>query len=145
MVGAFALMGAKMFRPQTKVKSSKNKAVDTLASVNEDTINRLQVELKKQNGRANRLQALRNNEVIEEEEDNQPEKKEVTFEEITALVNNSYPQYAKYLPLAKKQIMEATSGMTMEEILTYVKQFTGNQKPTGETNQISQQYNPDWA
>ncbi len=134
-----------MFRPQTKVKSSKNKAVDTLASVNEDTINRLQVELKKQNGRANRLQALRNNEVLEEEEDNQPEKKEVTFEEITALVNNSYPQYAKYLPLAKKQIMEATSGMTMEEILTYVKQFTGNQKPTGETNQISQQYNPDWA
>ena len=33
-------------------------------------------------------------------------KKGVTFEEITALVNQSYPKYAMMLPLMKKQIIK---------------------------------------
>lgn len=91
------------------------------------------------------LQAkLRNFEEEDEEEPDNPVKP-VTWEEITALVTTKYPQYAKALPFAKKQIMEMTKGMTMQEILEYVKQFTGNQQSQGTSTPQSIAYNPDWA
>jgi len=71
--------------------------------------------------------------------------KQVTFEEIQALVNSQYPKYAALLPLAKKQIMEATKGMTMDQILSYVKQFTGNKQSQGIPDPQSAQFNPDYA
>jgi len=70
-----------------------------------------------------------------------PSTKGVSFEEITALVKQSYPQYSFMLPLMKKQIMEITKDMSMEEILTYVKQITGNKQPQGETQSI---FPPGW-
>jgi len=92
------------------------------------------------------LQAkLRSFETEEEEEEEDNGVKPVTFEEITALVNTKYPKYAKFLPLVKKQVMDATKGMTMQEILEYVKSFTGNQEPQGTPNPQSIAYNPDWA
>jgi len=80
----------------------------------------------------------------EEEESDNPVKP-VTFEEITALVNTKYPKYAKFLPLVKKQVMDATKGMTMQEILEYVKSFTGNQQSQESPNPESVAYNPNWA
>jgi len=70
----------------------------------------------------------------------------VTFEEIQALVKTKYPKQAVLLPLIKTQIMEATKGMTMEEILDYVKQFTGSKESTPEDPfSVSQGYNPNYA
>ena len=137
------LMGVKMLKGQTKVKTSKVKATDTLTKVTDETIDRLQLELRKAHGRANRLQALRNGEI--EDEEDQPTGKQVTFEEITALVKASYPKYSALLPLVKKQVMEATEGMDMEEILTYVKQFTGNKQPQESIDGSSIAWNKDWA
>jgi len=87
---------------------------------------------------------LRNFEEEEEEESDNPVKP-VTFEEITALVNTQYPKYAHLLPLVKKQVMDATKGMSMDEILQYVKTITGNKEPQGKANPESVAYNPDWA
>jgi len=91
------------------------------------------------------LQAkLRNFEEPNEEE--QPgDEKQVTFEEITALVKQTYPKYTSLLPLLKKQIMEATKGMTLEQVIEYVKQITGNQQSQAVTNPESLAWNKDWA
>jgi len=88
---------------------------------------------------------LRSFETEEEEEEPDNGVKPVTFEEITALVDSKYPKYAKLLPLVKKQIMDATKGMSMNEILSYVKQFTGDQESEGTPNPESVAYNPNWA
>jgi len=101
-----------------------------------DILKRKDSEIKSLNVRLKQFEPL--------DEDDQP-KKSVTFEEITALVNQAYPQYAKFLPLMKKQIMEYTKGMTLDEILSYVKQFTGNKESSGSTNAESVTYNPNWA
>jgi len=92
------------------------------------------------------LQAkLRNFEEQDEEEEPDNGVKPVTWEEIQALVNTQYPKYANLLPLVKKQVMEATKGLSMEEILQYVKQFTGNKQSEGNLSPESAQYNPNWA
>jgi len=92
------------------------------------------------------LQAkLRNFEESDEEEQSTNGGKQVTWEEIQTLVKTQYPKHAALLPLLKKQIMEATEGMSMEEVLNYVKQFTGNQQSQGGINLQSVAYNPDWA
>jgi len=146
LIGVFFLLGMKMFRPKTKEKSSKSKALDVLSKVHEETIDRLSIELRKVNGRANRLQALRNNELEEEEEElTESGGKPVTWEEIQALVKTQAPQYAKLLPLVKNQVMDATKGMTMQEILQYVGQFTGNKQSQGSPTPESATYNPNWA
>lgn len=147
LIGCFALTALKMFKPnqgKTKVINRKDKAETTLDKINEDTIVRLSDQLKKEAGRANRLQALKDkledNEEIEEEGVNQ-----VTFEEITSLVKASYPKYAGLLPIFEKQIMDATKGMTMEQILTYVKQIKENQQSKGAPSPQASDYNANWA
>jgi len=91
------------------------------------------------------LQAkLRNFEETDEEDDTGTQKM-VTFEEISALVQQTYPKYAPMLPLMKKQIMEITKGMTLEQILEYVKQITGNKQSKAGVSPESAQYNPNWA
>ena len=147
MIGSFSLIGVKMFKPnqgKTKVKTRNDHANDQLDRVNEETIDRLADQLKKEAGRANRLQALKdkqeNNQELEEDQS-----KQVTFEEITALVKEGYPKYAPMLPLMKKQIMDITKGMSLEEILNYVKTFTGNKESKGQTDPQSAEYNPNWA
>jgi len=82
-------------------------------------------------------------EVIDENIKNN--KKSVSFEEITALVNQSYPKYAPLLPLMKKQIMEMTKGMTLDEILNYVRQITGNKEPAAIVEPKAATYDPNWA
>jgi len=87
-----------------------------------------------------RLRQLEPN--IEENTENQ---KQITFEEITALVKQTYPKYLPMLPLMKKQIMEITKGMTLDQVLDYVKQITGNQQSQSVSDQQSSEYNKDWA
>jgi len=83
--------------------------------------------------------------LFEPQEEEEPTEKQVSWEEIQVLVKEAAPQYAQFLPLMKKQIMEMTKGMTTKELLEYVKQFTGNKQPSGQTQAQSQGYNPDWA
>jgi len=87
---------------------------------------------------------IKNLEPIEEEIEDLSGKK-VTWEEIQALVQQVAPKYALALPVMKKQIMEMTKGMTMQELLEYVKQFTGSQQSQGKTDPQSINQNPDWA
>jgi len=65
----------------------------------------------------------------QDEEDDQPENQnnEVKFDDIKALVKKAYPQHAKFLdlPFAKKEIMKVTKGMTLEEVVTMVEDWTG--------------------
>jgi len=93
---------------------------------------------------ASLMAKLRNLEDSDEDEDQSTEK-QVTFEEITALVQQTFPKYAALLPLAKKQIMEATKGMTLQQIVEYVKQLTGNQGSQAVIGPESTQYRTDWA
>jgi len=101
--------------------------------------------LKQKDGQIKSLNArLKQFESYDDED--QP-KKGVSWEEIQVLVKEKYPQYSKYLmfPPVKKQIMEITKGMSLTEIIEYVKQFAGNQQSgTGITEQ-STEYNKDWA
>jgi len=101
-----------------------------------DILKRKDSEIKSLNVRLKQFEPL-------DEEDQQG--KAVTWQEIQALVNTQAPKFSTLLPLMKKQIMDATKGMTMEEILNYVKQFTGNKQPQGQTDPQSTQYNPNWA
>jgi len=57
--------------------------------------------------------------------------KDITFEEIQTIVQAKYPKAAPLLLLMKKQIMDATKGMSKEQILGYVTQFTQNKEPPG--------------
>jgi len=81
----------------------------------------------------------------EEEEEEDPIGKPITFEEITALVKQTYPKYAPMLPVFKKQIMEITKGMTLEQVMEYVKQITGNKQSQEGLIPESPEYNPNWA
>jgi len=80
-----------------------------------------------------------------EQEEEPGDQKQVTFEEITALVQQTYPKYAPMLPLMKKQIMEITKGMSLDQILEYVKQITGNKQSQAVPDPQSLEYNKDWA
>jgi len=145
MIGVFALVGAKMFNPnqaKSKVKTRKDNALDTLDKINDETLARLSKELKKESGRANRLQALKDqSEGLAEEEEELSH--QITFEQIQALVKQTYPKYAPMLPLMKKQIMELTKGMSERDILDYVRQIAGDKQPQkGDPNSISQGFEP---
>jgi len=93
-------------------------------------------QIKSLNARLKQIEPL--------DEEDQP-KKGVSWEEIQTLVKQSYPQYGKYLPLMKKQIMDMTKGMSLEEILDYVKEFTGNKQSQGGVSPESVSFNPNWA
>jgi len=65
----------------------------------------------------------------QDQQEDQPdsENNQVQFEDIQTLVSKTYPQYAKFLqlPFAKKEIMKATKGMTLEEVISMVEEWTG--------------------
>jgi len=128
--------------PTKKAQKAGDSSIRELYSVYNDQVSDV---LKIKDKVISSLQAkLRN---FEEEEQEEPDDgvKPVTWEEVTALVTTHYPKYAGLLPLVKKQVMEATKGMTREEILNYVKQFTGNKQSEAVTTPESATYNPNWA
>jgi len=147
LIGTFSLVGMRMFKPNEHHKQAKKEVQDTaqkeVIASKDITITTLKDELRSVMGKLTRL---RDKEPEEEEEEPDNGVKPVTFEEITALVNTQYPKYAKLLPLVKKQIMDATNGMSLDDILQYVKQFTGNQQSQeSSTPAQSATYNPNWA
>jgi len=71
--------------------------------------------------------------------------KDITFEEIQTIVQSKYPKASPLLLLMKKQIMDATKGMSKDQILGYVAQFTGNKESKGTPDPLSVDYRPDWA
>jgi len=102
--------------------------------------------LKQKDNQIKSLNArIKQYEPIEQEISTDGGGKAITFEEIQTLVSQTYPQYSKLLPLMKKQIMDMTKGMTLDEVLNYVKQFTGNKESQGQTSQTPDGYNPNWA
>jgi len=128
--------------PNKKANKAGDSSIKELYSVYNNQVNDV---LKIKDKVIASLQAkLRN---FEEEEEEEPDNgvKPVTWEEITALVNSTYPKYVNLLPLVKKQVMDATKGMTIQEILQYVKQFTGNKQSEGTSTPESITYNPNWA
>lgn len=81
--------------------------------------------------------------------DQETTEKGATFEEITELVKASYPQYLTLLPLFKGQIMKATGGMSINEIIQYIATLTGKTQGSGfppvGTTQNPQNQPVDWA
>ena len=146
MTGVFALVGMRMFKPNDYRKIAKKDASDSaqkeVITSKDITITTLKDELRSVMGKLTRL---RDKEPELEQELTESDGKQITFEEITALVKTNAPKYSKMLPLVKKQVMEAVEGMSIEEVLNYVKQFAGNQQSEGSTNPESATYNPNWA
>ena len=146
LIGGFVLIGMKMFRPDINRKRSKTDATDSaqkeVIASKDMTIGTLRDELRSVMGKLTRS---REKEPDYEEEVTESGGKQVTWDEIQTLVKTQAPKYSMMLPLVKKQVMQATEGMSMEEILNYVKQFTGNKESKGETPPESATYNPNWA
>jgi len=125
---------------QKKATNAADSSVSELFAVQTEQIKEI-VNTKNKQIKSFQQQLRQNEEPLDQGID-----KQVTFEEITALVQQTYPKYAPMLPLMKKQIMEITKGMTLEQIMEYVKQLTGNKEPQGSSTSItSTTYNPDWA
>jgi len=83
---------------------------------------------------------------IPEEEDG---KEVVRFEDIKTLVKKSYPDYAKFLnmPGAEGYVMKQVKGMTLEEVITMVEEWTGKKvarsdgsQQDSEGNQVNPNY-----
>jgi len=128
--------------PNKKANKAGDSSIKELYSVYNTQVSDV---LKLKDKSISSLQAkLRNFEQIDEEVEPGNEQ-QVTFEEITALVKQTYPKYTVMLPVFKKQIMEVTKGMSLEQVLDYVKQITGNKQSQGSLSPESAQYNPDWA
>jgi len=125
---------------QKKATNAADSSVSELFAVQTEQIK--EIVKSKNNQIKSFQQQLRQ---TDEKNESGNEGKQVTWEEIQTLVKTQYPKHAVLLPLLKKQIMEATEGMSMEEVLDYVKQFTGNKQSEGGINLQSVTYNPDWA
>ena len=146
MIGAFSVVGLKILKPnkaKTKVKSSIQDANEVLRDIDQETITRLKTTLKSESGRANRLQALKNDE--EPPEEPQTDDKSATWEQIQQLVKASYPQYATFLPIFKGQILKATKGMSVQEIVSTVSGVIGGGQPKQQTAQANQENRSDFA
>ncbi len=146
MIGAFSVTGLKILKPnkaKTKVKSSIESANEVLRDIDQETITRLKTTLKSESGRANRLQALKNDE--EPPEEPQTDDKSATWEQIQQLVKASYPQYATFLPIFKGQILKATKGMSVQEIISTVSGVIGSQQSKPQTPQANQENRADFA
>jgi len=135
------LSGVKKARKNNEISVYEN--LTSYREVEKGTINDI---LKQKDNQIKSLNArIKQFEPNEQEELTNGGGKPITFEEIQTLVNQTYPQYAKLLPLMKKQIMDMTKGMTLDEVLSYVKQITGDQQSKGITSPESTTYNPNWA
>jgi len=124
---------------QKKASGAAESSVSELFAVQTEQIKEI---IKSKN---NQIKSFQQQLRQDTEEPDQGIDKQVTFEQITAFVKQNYPKYAPMLPFMKKQIMEITKGMTLEQAIEYVKQITGNQQSQAGLSPESAQYNPNWA
>lgn len=148
-IGGLSLV-AKLSLGKKGVKQRKVTAEEQLTNVHQDTINRLQSELRKQVGRANRYKQL--NDGLEDEENDTPQivgKGQVTFEEIQALVKSNAPKYEKFLslPFIKDKVMDLTEGMSLIDVVNQLKSIKGITGDTGLESKDSSgnSQNPNFA
>lgn len=77
----------------------------------------------------------------QDQQEDQPENENnhVQWGDIVTLVTKTYPKYAKILelPFAKREIMKQTKGMSLEEVIGVVEQFTGKKIADGVGSQSS--------
>jgi len=84
---------------------------------------------------------------LEPQEEEDPGQKSATFEEITQLVKQTYPQYTMLLPMFKSQIMKGVKGMSINEIVSTIQSFakSGGKSPLGIGQTDPSGNNPNWA
>ena len=152
MVGVFALVGAKMFKPNDGHKQAKKRVTEDAQKEVIDskdlTITTLKDELRSINGKLARFRQLEPEE--EQKVTATPEisgAKEATWEEIQELAKVSYPQYAKYLALpgVQNKVMEQVKGMTLAQIIQQIQSIIGGGKPQGGIEQADQAHNPNFS
>ena len=152
MIGMFALVGAKMFKPNSGVKQAKKRVTEDaqkeVISSKDLTITTLKDELRSINGKLARFRQLEPEE--EQKVTATPEitgAKEATWEQIQELAKVSYPQYAKYLALPgiQEKVMEQVKGMTLAQIIQQLQSIIGGGKPQGGIEQTDQAHNPNFA
>ncbi len=116
--------------PSKKGAKRAHEAVDTslseLFGVQKEQIEEI---LK---SKTNQIRSLEKKLRLESEEsqiETSPDAKDtqVRYEDIQALVKKQYPDKAKFLdiPFVKKEVMKAVKGMTLDEALTLVENWTG--------------------
>jgi len=126
-----------------KAKSKGDNSISDLYDVyNTQVKDILKIKDSQISSLTSKLKRIEAQEYQDEPESNEEDNK---FEEITALVKTQYPKMAPLLIVFKKQIMDATKGMDVKEILGYVKQFTGNKELEGSSDPQSAQFNANWA
>jgi len=130
--------------PQKKAKNAADTSVSELFEVQTEQIKEI---LGSKNKQIKSLQS----QLRQDQEEIEPAttEKGASFEQITQLVKTTYPQYLTLLPLFKEQIMKATNGMTINEIIQYIGSLTGKTPASGLTEAATTQ-NPqnspsDWA
>ena len=152
MTGVFALVGAKMFKPNTGVKQAKKRVTEDAQKEVIDskdlTITTLKDELRSINGKLARFRQLEPEE--EQKVTATPEisgAKEASWDEIQELVKVSYPQYAKYLALPgiQDKVMEQVKGMTLAQIIQQIQSIIGGGKPQSGIEETNQEYNRNYA
>ena len=152
MTGVFALVGAKMFKPNDGHKQAKKRVTEDaqkeVISSKDLTITTLKDELRSINGKLARFRQLE----PEQEQEATPTPqigtdKEASWEEIQELVKVSYPKYAKYLalPTIKEKVMEQVKGMTLAQIIQQIQSIIGGGKSQSGTPQTNEAYNPNFA
>ncbi len=134
--------------PGKRQPKKAHDAVDTslseLFAVQKEEINEI---LKSKTNQIKSLEKkLRLETEIDEPEDG---KKVVRFEDIKALVKKSYPDYAKFLnmPGAEKYVMKQVKGMSLEECIEMVEEWTGKKvarSDGSEQNSQSENVNPNY-
>ncbi len=149
IAGMFSVIGILIFKGKTKVKQTKTDANSQLNNVYQDTIVRLQSELKKQVGRANRFQSLYQGSDTEEEPNVTASggSRGATMEDVELFVKTSYPQYAKYLDnvAIRYYIEDKIQGKTVDELKKEIEPLIRNLKPQGQTKQNELQNSSNYA
>jgi len=127
-----------------KAQGSADGSVSELFAVQTEQIKEI---VKSKNNQIKSLQQ----QLRQDQEESGPESsdKGATFEEITQLVQTTYPQYAPILPLFKDQIMKAVKGMSITQIVQYIGTLTGQTGKSplsaGSVTQNPQTNPTDWA
>jgi len=143
VLSGLILYGITKISGPKKAKSKGDNSISDLYDVyNTQVTDILKIKDTQISSLTSKLKRMEAQQYQEEPESNGEDQK---FEQITALVKTQFPQYAPLLILGKKQIMQATKGMDIKEILGYVKQFTQNKGSSILPGAESVEFNKDWA